>query len=275
MNPQLYVQSQQVPFSTEFNSGLRQEWVQESENAPVAGIDWCQMRQTIATVARAEESRWTKPNGNKFWENEPSRLPILQSYWRTVPGFTTVAAAATAAQQSANDATAWSAAFICFVMNTAGVRQVNGFEFGQRHLTYTVGALRNRERSDQNRVFWLADQIEVQGEAAPETGDLLCFNRRVNGAMTQHSYESLRRAFWLGGNQNQVPLGSSHCSIVVGKVQRNQNWFVQTIGGNEGAPGSAGRGVTVGLREIPLDRFGGLPNPQAHNCFGIIKLIGC
>ncbi|MGH9963179.1 MAG: DUF2272 domain-containing protein [Pyrinomonadaceae bacterium] len=184
-----------------------------------------------------------------------------------MPGFTTAAAAAAAARESANNTRAWSAAFICFVMHTAGVRQVHGFEFSQRHITYMVGALRNRERSDQNRVFWLADSIELKSEAAPEPGDLLCFNRRVNGTMTQHSYSSLRRAFWLGGNQNRIPEGSSHCSIVVDKVERNGRWFIQTIGGNESA--------TVRLREIPLDAFGGIPNPQAHNIFGIIKLVRC
>jgi hypothetical protein len=241
----------------------------------VADIDWCQMRQTIARTAQAEERRWTRPDGSKYWEDHPSRLPILASYWRTVPGFTTAAAAASAARESANDTVAWSAAFICFVMATAGVRQVHGFEFSQRHITYIVGALRNRERSDRNRVFWLADHIEVQSEAAPEPGDLLCFNRRVNGIMTQHSYASLRRAYWSDGNQNRVPTGSSHCSIVVGKVERNGEWFIQTIGGNESAAGSGDRGVTVGLREIPIDRFGGIPNPQARNIFGIIKLIGC
>ena len=260
-------------FDFEWEWGEEKE--QENENRPVADIDWCQMRQTIARIARAEERRWTRPDGSKFREDHPSRLPILESYWRTVPGFTTAAAAGAAARESANNNTAWSAAFVCFVMHTAGVRQVHGFESSRRHITYIVGALRNRERSGQNRVFWLADSIEVQNEAAPEPGDLLCFNRRVNGTMTHHSYDSLRRDYWLGGNQNRVPTGSSHCSIVIGKVERNRRWFIQTIGGNESAAGSAGRGVTVGLREIPLDRFGGLPDPHAHNIFGIIKLIGC
>jgi murein DD-endopeptidase MepM/ murein hydrolase activator NlpD/LAS superfamily LD-carboxypeptidase LdcB len=237
----------------------------ETDN--VADIDWCQMWQTIARIARAEEQRWTRPDGTKFLENHPSRLPILESYWRTVPGFTTAAAAAAAAQQSANDTRAWSAAFICFVMHTAGVRQAHGFEFGQRHMNYIVGALRNREQSDRNRVFWLYDEIEVQNEATPQIGDLLCFNREVNGVMTNHSYASLRNSFWLHGNQNVPPTGSSHCSIVVGMVERNGRRFIQIIGGNERH--------SVRLQEIPIDRFGGIPNPQAHNIFGIIKLLRC
>lgn len=246
------------------------------ETDDVADINWCQMRQTIASSARAEEQRWTDPNGNKIWENHPSRLGILESYWRIVPGFTTAAAAATAAQESANNTRAWSAAFICFVMHTAGIRQAHGFEFAQRHMNYIVGALRNRERSDRNKVFWLFDHIEVQHEAIPQIGDLLCFNRRVNGVMTNHSYVSLRNNFWLHGNQNVPPTGSSHCSIVVGTIERNGRRFVQTIGGNESAPGSGQRGVTVRLREnIPLNSSGGILNPRARNLFGIIKLLRC
>jgi hypothetical protein len=260
----------------DFEWGWGKEKGPEGEANPIAAIDWCQMRQNIARIARAEERRWTRPDGSKFWENDPSRLPILASYWQTVPGFTAAAAAMAEARRSANDSIAWSAAFICFVMHTAGVRRVHGFEFSQRHLTYIVGALRNRERSDRTRVFWLADSIEVQNEASPEPGDLLCINRPdENGNMTRHSAERLRQDYWLGGNHNRVPLGASHCSIVVRRVERNGRQFIQTIGGNEGAAGSGGRGVTVGLREIPLDRFGGIPNPQAHNIFGIIKLIGC
>jgi hypothetical protein len=234
----------------------------------VGGVDWCQMRQTIARIARAEERRWTQPDGTKFLESHPSRLPILQSYWLTVPGFTTAADAARAARESARDARAWSAAFICFVMHTAGIRQVHGFEFSERHMNYIVGALRNRERSDQNRVFWLFDHIEIQREATPKIGDLLCFNRLDNG-MTRHSYASLRRAFWSGGNQHRPPRGASHCGIVVGMVESGGRRFLQAIGGNETG--------SVRLRRIPIDRFGGIPNPQANNIniFGIIKLLRC
>gem|GEM_PF-5776878 len=231
-------------------------------------INWCQMRQTIAATARAEEARWTAPNGNKYLEsNHPDRLAILTSYWLTVPGFTTQAAATARATQSINNQIAWSAAFICYVMHTAGIRQAHGFEFSQRHLTYIVGALRNRERSDQNRPFWLVDEIEVQREADPKSGDLICFNRPVNGHMTTHSYTSLRNRYWSGGNQNRAVSGSSHASIVVGTTTHNGQRYVETIGGNENQ--------SVRIRRIPVDQWGGIPNPQAQHIFGMIKITRC
>ncbi len=237
-------------------------------------INWCQMRQTIATIARAENTRWTRPDGTKFIESDPSRLPILTQYWSTVPGFGTPAAAGQAAQHSANDDPnwPWSAAFICFVMHAAGVQQAHGFEFARRHMNYIVGALRNRERSDRTRPFWLVDHVELQREAVPQSGDLLCFNRLdANGVMTQHTYARLRNQFWSGGNQNQPPSGSSHCRIVVASGQARGQRFIATVGGNEGPPGQS----SIRLRRIPVDQFGGIPNPQAHNIFGMIKLIGC
>jgi hypothetical protein len=236
------------------------------------------MRRTIAAIAYAEERRWTKPNGTKYQDDHPSRLPILTQYWAAV-GFSP-AEAARAAQRSANGELGgeWSAAFICFVMQAAGVQRAHGFEFGQRHMNYIVGALRNRERSDRTRPFWLVDNIELRLEAVPRSGDLLCFNRPFSpgpgqpARMTTHSVANLRNQFWLGGNQNRPPRGAAHCSLVVGLVveKKTGRRFLQTIGGNEGSPGS------VQLRQqIPIDQSGGIPNPQARNTFGMIKLVGC
>ncbi len=246
---------------------LTADWGTREQAA--APIDWCLMRQTIAATARAEEVRWTRPNGTKFVESDPSRLAVLTQYWATVPGFRAPAAAAAAAHDSALDlpGAEWSAAFICFVVRTAGVREADGFEFSQRHMTYIVGALRNRERSDRTRPFWLVDHLEIQHEAFPEPGDLICFNRPVNGGMTHHTYASLRDDFWSDGNQHRPARGSSHTGLVVGTVDAGGARFVETIGGNEAQ--------SVRVRRFPIGRLGEILNPQAHNIFGMIKLIAC
>jgi hypothetical protein len=241
------------------------------QNVP---IDWCQMRQTIANAARTEEARWTRPNGSKLLENEDAAKPILQEYWRAVPGVNAVQAAQESASNDENlPFSAWSAAFICAVMRAAGVQAVHGFDFGPRHMDYIVGALRNRERSDQNRPFWLMDSVEIQAEATPEPGDLICLNRqfRQNGVLvwTTHSYSSLRQQFWEGGHQNVPPEGRSHCALVVGIWQNPAgDRFVETIGGNET------HSVRV-QHDIQLSASGGIANPAAHHVFGMIKLIGC
>ena len=233
---------------------------------------WCPMRNVAATVARAEERRWTQANGTKYLENNPAMLQALRDYWGAVPGVNAV----NAANQSAANAVAfpWSAAFICYVMRQAGFTTALGFNFGSAHMRYIVGALRNRERSDQNKPFWLVDSIEVQNEALPEPGDLICLNRRVqvNGQWqwTNHSFDSLRQQFWSNGHENVPPSGSSHTALVVGTWQdpATGDRFLETIGGNEDQ--------SVRLRRnIRLNQHGGIANPAANRIFGMIKIIGC
>jgi subtilisin family serine protease len=236
----------------------------------VAQIDWCRMRQTIASNARTEEARWTGPTGTKLLESQASQRPFLVSYWMTVPGFTTAAAAGAQAALSAADTLGaeWSAAFICFVMHASGIRPAHGFVFGPRHMTYVVGALRNREASNRDRPFWLVDRVELRVEATPQPGDLLCFNRPdENGVMSTHTFESLRQQ-WVTNNPNADPTGRSHCALVLGTVQQGNQTFLQTIGGNE----------THSVRlaaTIPVDANGGIVNAAAHDIFGMIKITRC
>src|SRR4051812_11791641 len=116
-------------------------------------VNWCVMRQTIAATAHAEEVRWRRANGSKLRENEAAALPLLDQYWQAVPGFANNAVRAARVQLSANDQNdgEWSAAFICFVMQASGVTAADGFVFSGRHLSYIVGALRNREESRHDR----------------------------------------------------------------------------------------------------------------------------
>ena len=242
----------------------------EATEQAVNQVDWCRMRQTITTTARCEEARWTRPNGTKLVEGDATQRMFLTAYWMATG--LAAAAAGNAAQQSANNHPdfPWSAAFICFVMHASGIRPIHGFNFGSAHIHYIVGALRNRERSDQDRPFWLVDSTELRREAIPRPGDLLCFNRPVNGVMTNHSYASLRNQFWgsNGNKQNVQPSGSSHCSIVVGTALQGNQRFLERIGGNET------NSVRL-LTDIPIDQSGGIPNPQAHHIFGMIKIMRC
>jgi LAS superfamily LD-carboxypeptidase LdcB len=251
----------------------------------VAGdIDWCNMRRTIAATARAELARWTRPDGTKILESSPSMLPVLTRYWATVPGFEDPAAARRAAQRSAADDPdwPWSAAFICWVMHTAGVRRAHGFEFGRRHLDFIVGALRNRERSDRGRPFWLTDHVSIEREVRVETGDLVCFNRccpqpgapatpacpRGGSVMTEHTYSSLRRRYWMP-NQNRPARGCSHTAIVVGTVDRGGTRFLETIGGNES------NSVRLNSDRVRVNASGGIEDPLRRRVFGVIKIVGC
>jgi hypothetical protein len=230
-----------------------------------AAIGWCQIRRDIARVARIEHARWMRSDGTNLTEGDPSQFRILTQYWSAVPGFGNTNAAASAPRRSAagDPVYPWSAAFICFVMRTAGVRPANGFVFGPRHMDYIVGSLRNRERGDRTRPFWLVDHVELQHEVTPESGDLLCFNR----SNSRHTYERLRHQYWSEGRQNRPTSGVSHCRIIVDIGTARGRRFIDTIGGNEGN--------SVRLRRITANQFGNLPNPKVLGIFGMIKLIEC
>lgn len=232
-------------------------------------VDWCAMRATIAGTALGEERRWTRPSGSKLVESDASQLPILQQYWQTVPGFSAAAAALDAARRSAANEFGWewSAAFICYVMNTSGVRRAHGFEFAARHMNYIVGALRNRERSDTARPFWLVDDVELEHEVTFEPGDILCLNRPVKGVWTTHTYSSLRRRFWEDGHETAEVTGSSHTALVVRAGEDARGKFVETIGGNEDH--------SVRTRRVDLNASGGITNAFGRRIFGLIKMTGC
>lgn len=255
------------------------EWESDAESDEQQALDpnqrWCCRRQAIAAVARVEEQHWTNPsNGVKLLENAACQRPSLVRYW-SATGQNAATAANSAAQSAIdNPDFAWSAAFICFVMRAAGIVAADGFDFGSAHMRYVVRALRNRERNDQNARFWLVDSVEVQQETRPEPGDLICFNRPVNGNMTNHSYSSLRNTFWgnNGQQQNVAASGSSHCALVVGTAQQGGQPVVETIGGNETN--------SVRLqRNVVLNQHGGIQNPAAHAnpgpIFGMIKIMRC
>ena len=264
-----------------FDDAVTHESHQQFSDISVANIKWCYLRKRIVIMARREEMLWTKLDGTKHEEsNHPDRISILTEYWKATG--MSAANARAQAQVSANNARGgpWSAAFISYVMKKSGVERQHGFEFSAGHIRYIVGALRNRERSDQNRPFWLVDSTELLNEASPEPGDIICFNRCArhpnprgctdpNSRMTSHSYDSLRTSYWHNGTrQNVQPNGFSHTSLVVGNVTRNGRRFLETIGGNESN--------TVKSRtQIEINQHGNIINPAGRNIFGMIKIMKC
>lgn len=245
------------------------------ETLPFSPPDpWCLLRQRIASVAQAELLRWRRANGSIITEGIASQLPILRAYWRTVPGRSSDRESLRMARLSAadEDLGPWSAAFICFVMRSAGVLPTNGFVYGGKHISYIVGALRNRENSDRTRPFWLLDSEEMQVQE-PKPGDLVCLNRRYRDRNTRrirwttHSYASLRRQFWPVTHRNRVAWGHSHCALVVGRGTENGRPVIYTIGGNESN--------SVMRRTVVLNQNGGILNPVQNHFFGLIKLTEC
>jgi len=143
-------------------------------------------RQLIVRLANQELARW----GNGTIKETDWRLrKTLQDYWKTGAG---VSYSENQLGDSAfQGAHPWSAAFISWVMKTAGAG--NAFKYSASHAVYTSAAKDNRVANNNNP--FKAYRIT---ELAPQVGDLICKSRAGSGA----TYENIR------------PGMKTHCDIV-------------------------------------------------------------
>jgi N-acetylmuramoyl-L-alanine amidase/GH25 family lysozyme M1 (1,4-beta-N-acetylmuramidase) len=233
-------------------------------------LDWCQIRFGIIKSADEEQGFWLDSASRLKTESDPTVLEMLEKYWRDGARVTNWAHAA---QRSAADDVdfPWSAAFVSWVVTNAGVPDGVGFDFSMRHMTYIVGALRNREGNHTDRPFWLYKP----DEAIVAPGDIVCRNRKVKGVMTTHSYESLKRAFWDKGRDTVPPTGSSHSDVAIGYQDDDSGKrFMEVVGGNaDDTTQTPHVSDTVGSKLIEVDAQGYLVSPGP--VFALIKLIEC
>ncbi|RYZ19275.1 MAG: DUF2272 domain-containing protein, partial [Sphingobacteriales bacterium] len=191
--------------------------------------DWCGIRAQVTYILGQAQLDWydgwnPPPDGHKIPEGE--RLPggsfrmiaHLEEYWKAVkgvgPGIPNykVGDPAVNARNSALNNEAWSAAFVSWAMQLAGVSENDGFIFSRRHIVYIVQALSNARKNDQQR------PVHLRAASTPvQPGDIMCFNVPVGNSSTNYSLADLA-AQHLDGQNNVINLanvfGSSHCDIV-------------------------------------------------------------
>jgi hypothetical protein len=165
-----------------------------------APFDSRAFRQRIVRIANQELARW----GNGVMkETNPRTRRVLQDYWKTGVG-------AKFSEDQLRDAAfqkahPWSAAFISWVMRTAGAG--NAFKYSPTHAAYTRAAIDNRHANNGNP--FKAYRVT---ELAPQVGDLVCKGRAGIGA----TYENIK------------PGMKTHCDIVT-EVRPNN---LTLVGGN-------------------------------------------
>lgn len=223
--------------------------------------DWAQLRFDIVKTADEEQGAWLDPAGGMLKEGDPKIFDLLVKYWRDGVGLSESEANTYATKSAADDKDyPWSAAFVSWVMRNAGVTEDMGFEFSSKHISYIVGALRNRESKDHDRPFWLYSIDEI----IPQPGDILCKNRSGGG---NFSYASLKRDYWDGGNKTKDPSGKSHSDVAIGYGDYGGVRKIELVGGN------VSNTVSSTLREV--DEIGRLVEKGAagENVFGVIALL--
>ena len=163
-------------------------------------VDSQALRQRIVRLATQELARW---NNGTIKETDPRLRKTLQDYWKTGAGVNY--SEDQLGDPGFQNDHPWSAAFISWVMKTAGAG--NAFKYSSSHAVYTRAAKDNRIANNDNPVR--AYRIT---ELAPQVGDLICKSRSGSGA----TYDNIR------------PGMKTHCDIVTEVRPRS----ILTVGGN-------------------------------------------
>jgi peptidoglycan hydrolase-like protein with peptidoglycan-binding domain len=204
-----------------------------STSTPVgaATFDSQAFRQKIVRLANQELARW---GGGTIKETDSRVRQALQDYWKTGTGNNY--SEAQLGDPSFQNDHPWSAAFISWVMRTAGAG--SAFKYSSAHSTYTRWAKDNRVANGTNP--FKAYRVS---ELAPQVGDIVCKRRAGSGA----TYENIR------------PGMKTHCDIVT-EVRPGR---LVTIGGNVSN--------SVAQTAPRTDTRGFLSDP---NYFAVIRIDG-
>jgi hypothetical protein len=151
-------------------------------------------------IANQELARW---GNGAIKETDPRVRRVLQDYWKTGTGNNfSEAQVGNPAFQNAHP---WSAAFISWVMRTAGAG--NAFRYSSAHATYTKWAKDNRLANNAHPF-----KAYRTTELAPQVGDVVCKRREGSGA----TYDNIQ------------PGMKTHCDIVTAV----RPGAFTTVGGN-------------------------------------------
>jgi len=202
-----------------------------------------ELRQRIVDTALAEFKRWGQ---GKKQETAAEMSDTLRDYWATGTG--TAVSKADVRSTAWQDEHPWSAAFISWVMHTAGAGK--SFDYSAAHAQYIATAKKARDAGDATQ--FQAYRID---EAVPEVGDLVCKDRKV--CTKRNSQKKCIQYDCSGTTYDNVARGrSSHSDIVV-EVDAAKN-RIRTIGGNVDQ--------SVGEKWISLGADGHLPERAKDGC---------
>jgi len=182
--------------------------------------EWGRFGKQVITYSATE-----KPRTEQLGIKERDAPQRIHDYWASVGH----------PERSGLDDIAWSAAFISWDIQSAGVRR-SLFCPDQRHTIYVE---RMVERAKKPGAAFIAHPPD---ERAPRVGDLICASRNGSGTTLQ--------------NLNR---GAGHCDIVV-EVRPGQ---VAAVGGN------VGDSVTRSV--FPLDERGFLSPLSGRPFFAVIE----
>ncbi len=157
----------------------------------------------VVFIAKDEFVNWWK-RGSVSEKDEDGKY-CLTFYWDAVPSNRK----RTTTAKLVNDLDAWSAAFISWVIKTAGAGK--SFLYSGSHAQYIRDAKKAKGK-DYNKAYWLYDVAVRQ----PQIGDIICNSRNNSGLNFENADDGKDRF--------------AHCDIVVEVFDDK----IYVIGGNSG-----------------------------------------
>jgi len=197
-----------------------------------------------ANMARIAISEWNDWGRGTRREDEPAMFGKLKQYYLATKQVNQ-SNVDNVARRGATGRSAWSAAFISYVVKTAGGG--NHFIYTWQHWQYIVQAKQNRTANRTENPFWLYSSTDTK----PEVGDIIC-NWRGSRQLT---YDNVQDAAPYPSTDR-----STHCDIVTEIDLETGNLY--KIGGN--------KSDSVNRQRIRLNAQGYIENTSRY--FAIIKI---
>ena len=188
-------------------------------------------RSELVAAALAEQARAARRK-----ETDPAMKPVLRDYWMVGTG-----RSSTAADAEIRNRTAWSAAFISFVVRQALQRSGSParFDFSASHSVYAGATIRNQLNAVAPPSF-VGLPPDGDGAVEPEVGDVI--------GVTRVAHIDDYADALLAARQGKTYF--SHFDVVV----ENDGRAVRTVGGNV-ADTVGGKTFTLRNGMLPLLPF--------------------
>ena len=172
-------------------------------------------------VAKQCLDQFKRFNNGKGTETKDPFAGFVGEFWKQGLKINNIDGRTTFQDSSGNPfRPAWSAAFISFIMRTAGAG--NAFFYSEAHIHYAVKAIRDAKAQDSTAKFLGRDPTTQ----APKVGDLLTAGR---GASKDVTFSNVLQKY----GPKKVPLGNfmtTHSDIVIAVDPAKKQ--LTTIGGN-------------------------------------------
>ncbi len=248
---------------------------QATRRSWIAGVpsNMAAYKSRLVSGANGEYTHWHtggSHTGDAWWETDADHhvTDRLTSYWTAAydtdnQGDPTRQLTPANASSNIASQSAWSAAFISYLVSNAGITGNSVFSHSIRHVDFIAKAIRNKEEQVFGNPFW-GYRID---EYVPQLGDIVARSSSVNynNVVNRTTWRVKRAA---SHSDIVVEVHSDHIIVTGGNLELDG---IQTTrsgtGWNNSIPARDQNNVSVGKRKIYLDSNGKIDPTKTWEIF--------